>query len=306
MSLASVVPPAWLAALNLHLEHVLNGSNRLEQGNHSGQSLARLWSAMAYAVLNGGKRARALLVMASAEATGADPLARVVLDAAAAVECVHAFSLVHDDLPCMDDDDLRRGQPTVHVAFDEPTALLVGDALQTLAFELLMDTHASDQTKVALCRSLAGATGARGMAGGQAVDIAAVGVGLTQRELEAMHALKTGALITASAEMGVLAGPHASNAAQLDMIRSYARALGLSFQVVDDVLDATADSLTLGKTAGKDQAQDKPTFIRLLGLEASRSYAQSLLDHALASIEPLGAQGDRLRALALALTHRVH
>lgn len=306
MSLAAVVPASWLTGLNLHLERVLSDSAPHTQGNHPDQSLARLWSAMAYAVLNGGKRARAFLVMASAEATGADPLARVVLDAAAAVECIHAFSLVHDDLPCMDDDDLRRGQPTVHIAFDEPTALLVGDALQTLAFELLMDTDASDQTKVALCRSLAVATGARGMAGGQAVDIAAVGVGLTQAELESMHALKTGALIKASAEMGFLAGPQASDAGRLDMIRGYATALGLSFQVIDDVLDATADSGTLGKTAGKDQAQDKPTFIRLLGIEASRSYAQALLDRALSSIEPLGSDGDRLRALALALTHRVH
>ena len=306
MSLFTVVPASWPDALSLHLQSVLDPKHLYAEGSHQHRALTRLWSAMSYAVLNGGKRARALLLMASAEASGADPLSRVVLDAAAAVECVHAFSLVHDDLPCMDDDDLRRGQPTVHVAFDEPTALLVGDGLQTLAFELLMATEASDQTRVALCRSLANATGARGMAGGQAVDIAAVGVPLAQSELEAMHALKTGALISASAEMGVLAGPKASDPDLRASVLAYAQALGLSFQVIDDVLDATADSNTLGKTAGKDQAQDKPTFIRLLGLEASRAYAQSLLDHALASIEPLGPEGDRLRALALALTHRVH
>jgi len=308
VTLQAAVPSAWAEALQDQLGRVLEAErHRLRAGqDHTHRALDRLWSAMAYAVLNGGKRARALLLMATAEASGSDPLAPVVLDAAVAVECVHAFSLVHDDLPCMDDDALRRGQPTVHIAFDEPTALLVGDALQTLAFEVLSQAEASDHTRLSLCRILSRATGARGMAGGQAVDMAAVGAALSQEELEAMHALKTGALICAAGEMGVAVGARADQPEFRAAILDFFGALGLSFQVIDDVLDATADSSTLGKTAGKDEAQDKPTFIRLLGLEASRAYSRQLLTRALQSVEPLGPQADRLRALALALTHRAH
>lgn len=308
MSLQAAVPTAWSEALGLRLSQRVRSHQPQGEtaADHTSRSLSRLWSAMSYAVLNGGKRARALLLMATVEASGADPCANAVLDAAVAVECVHAFSLVHDDLPCMDDDDLRRGQPTVHVAFDEPTALLVGDALQTLAFEILTDLDAPDRVSVSACRSLARATGARGMAGGQAIDIAAVGSALTQAELESMHAMKTGALICAAAEIGVALGGRPDCPEFREAIGVFSASLGLSFQVIDDVLDATADSVTLGKTAGKDQAQDKPTFIRLLGLDQSRAYAQQLLDRALASIEPLGPPADRLRALALALTHRAH
>jgi farnesyl diphosphate synthase len=308
VSLQATVPTVWVEALQARLRRALEAEQAALQAQegHPAQALSRLWSAMSYAVLNGGKRARAFLLMATAEASGADPLSCVVLDAAVAVECVHAFSLVHDDLPCMDDDDLRRGKPTVHIAYDEATALLVGDALQTLAFEVIAQTDASDRTRLGLCRILARATGARGMAGGQAVDIAAVGVGLTQAELESMHALKTGALISGACEMGVEAGARADEPEFRQALAVFSKALGLSFQVIDDVLDATADSSTLGKTAGKDQAQDKPTFIRLLGLEASRAYAQTLLDQALKAVEPLGPQASRLRELALALTHRVH
>jgi farnesyl diphosphate synthase len=262
-----------------------------------------LGDAMRYAVLDGGKRLRPLLVLASAEAVrGAslDGAARTAaLRAACALELIHAYSLVHDDMPCMDDDVLRRGKPTVHVKFGEAQALLAGDALQALAFELLApDDGSLDDTQIAgLCRQLAVAAGHQGMAGGQAIDLAGVGHVLTQAQLEEMHRRKTGALLLASVTMGVTAAgvrPDAQPA-----LAAFGRALGLAFQVVDDILDVTADSSTLGKTAGKDAAADKPTFVSLLGLAGAQSYAQGLLDEAHALLDASGLPDTRaLHAIA--------
>ncbi len=239
---------------------------------------AGLGDAMRYAVLDGGKRLRPLLVMAACEAVGGNP--RAALRVACAVELIHAYSLVHDDMPCMDNDVLRRGKPTVHVRFGEAQALLAGDALQALAFELLTpeDGSVDAATQAALCRMLAQAAGYQGMAGGQAIDLASVGRTLSSDALHEMHRLKTGALLQASVMMGAACGP--APAAAQAALRDYGAAVGLAFQVVDDILDVTADSATLGKTAGKDAAQDKPTFVSLLGLPASRNYAQELLSQA--------------------------
>ena len=255
----------------------------------------RLHRAMRHAVLLGGKRMRPLLVQASGALFGVAP---EVLDApATAVELIHAYSLVHDDLPAMDDDALRRGQPTVHVAFDEATAILAGDALQTLAFEVLADTRSDDGVRVALLRTLARAAGVAGMCGGQALDIDATGAGVTLdlAALEHLHSLKTGALIRASVRMGALCG-HADPAA-LDALDRYAQALGLAFQVRDDILDVEGDSHTLGKTAGKDAAQDKSTFPALIGLDASRARLEQLAQAMQAALEPFGEAADALRAL---------
>lgn len=256
----------------------------------------RLHAAMRHAVLLGGKRMRPMLVHAAGSACGA---AANALDApAVAVELIHAYSLVHDDLPAMDDDALRRGQPTVHVAFDEATAILAGDALQSLAFEVLSNTpHMSDATRVALLRTLAVASGAAGMCGGQALDLAATGNGgsLTVAQLETLHALKTGALIRAAVRMGALCGD--ASVQDLERLDRYADALGLAFQVRDDILDIEGDSATLGKTAGKDVAQDKATFPALIGLDASRERLAQLratMDEALA---PFGARAQGLAAL---------
>lgn len=233
---------------------------------------------MRYAVLDGGKRLRPLLVMAACEAVGGNPAA--AMRVACAVELIHAYSLVHDDMPCMDNDVLRRGKPTVHVKFGEAQALLAGDALQALAFELLTPEDGSipPPGQATLCRMLAQAAGYQGMAGGQAIDLASVGKSISSGELHEMHRLKTGALLQASVMMGAACGS-ASVIAQ-NALRDYGAAIGLAFQVVDDILDVTADSSTLGKTAGKDAAQDKPTFVSLMGLPASRNYAQELLSQA--------------------------
>ncbi len=239
---------------------------------------AGLGDAMRYAVLDGGKRLRPLLVLAACEAVGGKQEA--ALRVACAVELIHAYSLVHDDMPCMDNDVLRRGKPTVHVKFGEAQALLAGDALQALAFELLTPENESIDpvTQATLCRMLAKAAGYQGMAGGQAIDLASVGKALASEQLHDMHRLKTGALLQASVMMGAACGC-VSGAAQ-SALRDYGAAVGLAFQVVDDILDVTADSATLGKTAGKDEAQDKPTFVSLMGLTASRNYAQELLSEA--------------------------
>lgn len=271
------------------------------------QALSRLWSAMQHGVLNGGKRARGLLVMAACQATGGDPQGPLALRLACALELVHAFSLVHDDLPCMDDDDLRRGQPTVHVAYDEPTALLVGDALQSLAFALVASAEGADPA--ALLQTvgrLAEATGADGMAGGQAIDIHMVGQALSQAALEDMHRLKTGALIRAAAEIGAWAGPQGRDKDRWQQISRFAQDLGLAFQVRDDYLDATVSTANLGKTAGKDEAAHKPTFVGLLGLEGCQRYADLLHARALGHIQALGPEAQALRALAHQLTHRQH
>ena len=272
---------------------------------------AGLGDAMRYAVLDGGKRLRPLLVLAACEAVGGNPHA--ALRAACAVELIHAYSLVHDDMPCMDNDVLRRGKPTVHVKFGEAQALLAGDALQALAFEFLTpeDGTVDAALQARLCRMLACAAGFQGMAGGQAIDLASVGLMLDSTQLHEMHRLKTGALLQASVMMGASCGM--ASGAVLDALRDYGAAVGLAFQVVDDILDVTADSATLGKTAGKDVAQDKPTFVSLMGLEASKDYAQQLLTRALASLDSLDAlagsglhRAAALRALADMLVNRQH
>src|SRR5574343_178450 len=243
---------------------------------------ARLHDAMRYATLGGGKRVRPLLAFAAGELTGATPEALDVVGCA--VELIHAYSLVHDDLPCMDDDVLRRGRPTCHVEYDEPTALLVGDSLQTMAFELLA-THVicAPKQQLEMIALLAHASGSRGMAGGQAIDLASVGKPLTQPELELMHALKTGALIRAAVLLGALAGAPLSAEERANLDR-FAKRAGLLFQVVDDILDCTASTATLGKTAGKDEAADKPTYVALLGLERAREYAENLRTEALSAL----------------------
>ena len=282
---------------------------------------AGLAQSMRYAVLDGGKRLRPLLVMGAREAVASQgvetPTEQAVRDdaalrAACAVELIHAYSLVHDDMPCMDNDVLRRGKPTVHVQFGEAQALLAGDTLQALAFEIL--TPLADEVEgeplppplqAQLCQLLARASGHAGMAGGQAIDLASVGQPLTEAELRLMHRLKTGALLHASVMMGAACG-QASQAARVALGR-YGEAIGLAFQVVDDVLDVTADSATLGKTAGKDAAHDKPTYVSLMGLERSRQYARDLLAQALTALDDsqLG-QTQALRALAHMVVDRSH
>jgi farnesyl diphosphate synthase len=263
---------------------------------------AKLHDAMRYALLGGGKRVRPLLVYAAGALFDAD--AATLGRAAAAVEMIHAYSLVHDDMPCMDDDALRRGKPTVHVAYDEATALLVGDALQSQAFLVLSEaTGVPASRQVAMLRLLAHASGSAGMCGGQAIDLDSVGLSLTLEQLEQMHQLKTGALLRAAVILGALAGKDLDEA-ELTALNTYARAIGLAFQVVDDVLDATADSATLGKTAGKDAADNKPTYVSILGLEPSRALAQTLRLDAHAALAPFGDKALRLRELADLIVQR--
>lgn len=262
----------------------------------------KLHEAMRYTVLGGGKRVRPLLVYASGALVdaGANALAR----AACAVEMIHAYSLVHDDMPCMDDDDLRRGKPTVHVAYDEATALLVGDALQSQAFQVLAEAEGVPPARlVAMLRLLAEAAGSSGMCGGQAIDLDSVGVALTLEQLERMHQLKTGALLRASVLLGALAGRDLAPR-EMDALAAYSNAIGLAFQVVDDVLDATADSATLGKTAGKDAADNKPTYVSILGLAPSRALAEQLRCQAHEALAPFGEQAQRLRELADLIVQR--
>jgi farnesyl diphosphate synthase len=256
----------------------------------------RLHQAMRYSVLDGGKRVRPLLAFAAGELTNADG-ARVNI-AAAAVELIHAYSLVHDDMPCMDDDVLRRGKPTCHVQYDDATALLVGDALQALAFQLLAEHHLSDDAarQLEMLKLLALASGSRGMAGGQAIDLASVGKSLALPELEFMHIHKTGALIRAA----ILLGAHCGTASetQLAKLNHFGKCIGLAFQVVDDVLDSEADTATLGKTAGKDADNDKPTYVTLLGIQAAKEMAANLHREALEALSEFGEKARRLRELA--------
>ncbi len=262
-----------------------------------------LGDAMRYAVLDGGKRLRPLLVLATCEAVRGNHQA--ALRAACATELIHAYSLVHDDMPCMDNDLLRRGKPTVHVAFGEATALLAGDALQALAFEILTPEHEDipAHMQARLCRLLARAAGSSGMAGGQAIDLASVGRALNETQLQAMHDLKTGALLQGSVLMGAACGEVTDEAWQA--LLAYGAALGLAFQVVDDILDVTADSATLGKTAGKDAANDKPTYVSLLGLERSLAFAQTLYAQAMTALDRCGLEDVRaLRALADMVVNR--
>jgi farnesyl diphosphate synthase len=260
---------------------------------------ARLHQAMRYAALGGGKRVRPLLAYAAAELAGPPQVERPSFAAhsvALAVEFVHVYSLIHDDLPCMDDDVLRRGKPTVHVAYDEATAMLAGDALQAEAFRVLADAPLPAELRAQLVSMLAHAASTAGMCGGQAIDLAAVGRRLTIDELEQMHRMKTGALLSAAVRMGALAsGADAAAAAAAD---SYGRALGLAFQIVDDVLDVEGTAESLGKTAGKDARENKPTYVSVLGLAASRSRAAQLHREALAALAPLGGRSRRLRELA--------
>jgi farnesyl diphosphate synthase len=254
----------------------------------------RLHEAMRYAVLDGGKRVRPLLLYAAGELAGAAPAA---LDAAAlAVEYVHVYSLIHDDLPCMDDDVLRRGKPTVHVAFDEATAMLAGDALQAEAFKVLADAPLAPEQATAVMRELAHAAATEGMCGGQAIDLAAVGRSLTVDELERMHRMKTGALLCASVRMGALAGR--ADAVLLQAVDRYGRAIGLAFQIVDDVLDVEGTPETLGKSAGKDARQNKPTYVSVLGIDGAKARAEHLRREAHAAMATFGAGAERLRQLA--------
>jgi farnesyl diphosphate synthase len=282
---------SWIAVRQSHFEAVL--SELLPRAEVAPQ---RLHEAMRYAVLDGGKRVRPLLVFAAGELAGAD--ASRLNIAAAAVELIHAYSLVHDDMPCMDDDVLRRGKPTCHVQYDEATALLVGDSLQTLALQLLAEHRLSDdaQRQLDMIKLLAVASGSRGMAGGQAIDLASVGKSLTLPELEFMHIHKTGALIRAA----VLLGAHCGSVspAQLNKLDRFGKIIGLAFQVVDDVLDCEADTATLGKTAGKDADNGKPTYVSLLGILEARDMAQRLHREALETLAEFGDAAQRLRELA--------
>jgi farnesyl diphosphate synthase len=257
---------------------------------------ARLVEAMRYAVLNGGKRLRAFLVMETAKlfTVNTTCAARV----AAAVEMLHAYSLVHDDLPAMDDDDLRRGKPSCHKAFDEATAILAGDALQTRAFEVLAeeDTHADPEARCELVMALAYASGARGMAGGQMIDMLAEGKSLSGPEITRLQALKTGRLIQFSAEAGAILGR--APKAQRHFIAAYGRELGGAFQIYDDVLDEEGSAAQLGKTAGKDAAQGKATMVSILGLPRARAQAEHLAEQAAAHLESFGPKADLLRRLA--------
>ena len=260
----------------------------------------RLHEAMRYAAQGGGKRIRPLLVYAAGSL--GDAKAQALDAAAVAIECIHAYSLVHDDLPCMDDDDLRRGRPTVHKAFDEATALLVGDALQTRAFEILANAQCEVDVRLLMISSLAAASGSRGMAGGQAIDLESVGKKLDLAGLKQMHAMKTGALLSCAVELGGIAAH--LNPTQMAQLQKYSTALGLAFQIVDDVLDATADSQTLGKTAGKDAAANKPTYVTLMGLDYAQKQAKDLQETAIASLADFGSKADALKDLALLVVNR--
>lgn len=279
---------AWMTGIQARVEAAL--AHSLPAGDIAP---ARLHQAMRYATLDGGKRVRPLLVYAAGELANGDPRR---LDAAAcAVEMIHAYSLVHDDLPCMDNDILRRGKPTVHVEYDEATAMLVGDALQALAFQLLSEPgeDAAAARALDMVRTLAVAAGSRGMAGGQAIDLEATGKSLTQEELEFMHVRKTGALISASVKMGALCGGPCP-----PELEQYGHRIGLAFQVVDDILDTEASTATLGKTAGKDAQQGKATYVSAMGVARARALAGELRAGALAALAPFGERALRLRQLA--------
>jgi len=283
---------AWAATLQQRIEGVL--SQALPQPAVAPQ---RLHQAMRYVVLGGGKRVRPLLAYAAGELAGAD-LQRV--DAvAAAVELIHAYSLTYDDLPCMDDDSLRRGKPTCHVEYDEATALLVGDGLQALAFQALAEKPLTDDSavQIEMVGLLAAVSGSRGMVGGQAIDGESVGKSLSLPELEFMHIHKTGALIRASVQLGALCG-RALDGAEMERLLHFAKCIGLAFQVVDDILDAESTTATLGKTAGKDAEANKPTYVTILGANKAHAFAAELHQDAMHSLEPFGERAERLRQIA--------
>ena len=282
---------AWMGGVQARMEAVLG---RVLPA--ASVAPARLHEAMRYATLEGGKRVRPLLAFAAGEVSGAAP-ERVEI-AAAAVELIHAYSLVHDDLPCMDDDTLRRGKPTVHVEYDEATALLVGDALQSLAFQLLAESALAEDPKMQLemVKTLALAAGSRGMAGGQQIDLESTGKALSLPELEVMHVHKTGALIRAAVLLGFSCGK--SSEGERQKLDKYAKCIGLAFQVVDDVLDYDGSTATLGKTAGKDSKQGKPTYVSVMGIARAKEMAEALRGEAHAALAPLGASARRLGELA--------
>lgn len=287
----------WAQSVQAHVEQGLG--SLLPQAS---SVPCKLHEAMRYTVLGGGKRVRPLLVFAAGALFDAD--AGALVRAAAAVEMIHAYSLVHDDMPCMDDDALRRGKPTLHVAYDEATALLAGDALQAQAFLVLAEPGGvAPARQLAMLRLLAHASSSAGMCGGQAIDLDSVGLRLTLAQLEQMHQLKTGALLRAAVVLGALAGADLT-ARDMSALDTYSNAIGLAFQVVDDVLDATADSATLGKTAGKDAAANKPTYVSILGLEPSRELAQKLRREAHEALAPFGEKALRLRQLADLIVQR--
>lgn len=272
----------------------------------STQHSEKLQKAMAYACLDGGKRVRPVLVYAAAMAGGSEM--KRADKAAAAVELVHCYSLVHDDLPAMDDDDLRRGKPTVHKAFDEATAILAGDALLTLAFKILADSGQEGipaHDCLAMVRTLASAAGHKGMIAGQAMDFESVGKALDAGQLEAMHGLKTGALISASVEMGALCSADLP-AGQREALRRYAGNVGLAFQIQDDILDVIGDTDTIGKPQGSDKSLDKPTYSSILGLDAARARAVALAETAVNDLEVFDQSAEMLRKLALFVVERIH
>ena len=293
--------------LEQHIERV---AHFLEQNMPMAETTpAVLHEAMRYAVLGGGKRVRAALVYAAGEAAVqnaelSSAQIKALDHAAAAVELIHAYSLVHDDLPCMDDDELRRGRPTVHVAYDEATAMLVGDALQPLAFEFLATMPIAPALVIQAVAALAKASGSLGMVGGQAIDCASVDKQLSLEELRQMHRMKTGAMLEVSVLLGGIVAGASSPVRQ--RLTEYAQAIGLAFQVVDDILDVTADTATLGKTAGKDAADNKPTYVSVMGLEASRQLLAELKDQAHKAILPLGNGAQSLQLLANFIVDRNH
>lgn len=299
--IASFALTSWMQQRQARLERTL--SDVMPLPKETTLSSNSLLEAMRYSTLNGGKRLRALLVYATGEALGSSLSS---LDTpACAIELIHAYSLVHDDMPAMDNDDLRRGRPTCHKAYGEATALLVGDALQSLAFEILSKQTIDAQQKINMIRALATSAGAKGMAGGQATDLASVGKQLNLEQLQAMHELKTGALIQASVKLGALTCAQIDNHA-LEKLDLFAQCIGLAFQVQDDVLDVISDTDTLGKAQGADIALNKPTYPSLLGLEAAKQKATDLIDKAMAILDDLPYDTRALSALAQFVVQRSH
>ena len=269
------------------------------------ESLAAITRASQYALINSGKRIRPVMVYAAARAVGHEGAGTDLDHIACALEIVHSYSLVHDDLPAMDDDDLRRGKPSLHKAYDEATAILVGDGLQTRAFELLADAPGlGAEQRIAMVKVLAKAAGPDGMVGGQFIDIQATGSDMTLEQLQAMHSLKTGALIRASLALGGIAA--GASEQQLAALDEYGTHIGLAFQVVDDILDVESDTETLGKTQGKDAEANKPTYVKLLGLDGAKAEAQTLLNAALDAVDSFDSSADHLRDLARYIVERSH
>jgi geranylgeranyl diphosphate synthase type II len=280
--------------INVALEKILHDSPPFEP----------IVEAMKYSLMAGGKRIRPVLCLAAAEAVGGRPQA--VLPAACALEMVHTYSLIHDDLPAMDNDDLRRGKPTCHIAFDEATAILAGDALLTLAFQVLSSVQSTTENRangwLEVIHIISTAAGYRGMIRGQMLDMAAEGQHLTVDELKSMHALKTGALIEASLLCGALLAD--ARKRQMDILKTYARNIGLAFQVTDDILNVEGNPKIMGKAVGTDELREKSTYPAILGLETSRQFAENLVNEALQALEVLDKKADPLRALATYIIER--